>query len=916
MPLVRDGDDLRLTSLDVEAVVPFRRHLVLPGIVLNAAEVGLVLYPLWVLTDLGELPLSTVLRIGLPVAIGAILVWVVALVAWLLPIRACVVARRRAVRADRRLLARGYRATLRAPLRAFLARTSLWVAAALAVGTFLARYQGWTGEQALSLATLAGLHAAPIAGARALWLSRILGGVRTRLFVGEGGLRGRPIDHRRALTLWSLVVASGALIAHAAFLYFLMPITHQEYLAMETYLPPAAALGWCAWTLVAYRLSRPLSRYLEADASASHDPGSATAVYRQTQALPYRLALVSILVWIIIAIVTGYIVRWWVGLEFDDTVIAGLALLVVALAAAIYETLGHRDRLRPVLAELSARYRIPVRMVAPSLGLRAKLLVSFGGVVVLSCGMAVLWGFVQYKKLASEAADRQAALGLAWVRSEVQAAVAASTEPPTPELVEASVRELASRNPEASAVVYYLDDAGGRPASEVVAVGGGPMGAPALTWYQAAEIRRGIRLTIGPSELAGNAARLDVVWHGQHLDLGSVAVLYPDYRGRGQSLARPLRELLLFFVVLFGACAGIVVATVAQFVGPIRRLEQRADAMARGELTEPVTSGGDGDEIGRLTFALEDMRRALRDKLRSTEEVNLDLERAVQRRTADLAKKNKELAETLDTLKRTQAQLVRSDKMASIGQLVAGIAHEINNPVNAIVNTVGPLEEAIGELDATDPSLRSEAALEIRDMVRVVQRGAQRTKAIVGALHNYSRTDDEKVVEFDLNRSLDDSLELLRHLLRGNVTVERSYGEVGRIRGHAGQLAQVFMNLLTNAIQALAGRDDATITIATAVDGDKVVVTIGDNGPGIPPDVVPRIFDPFFTTKDVGEGTGLGLSIVHELVERHEGKIDVDTHLGRGTRFIVTLPRQYEPVRRERLSTRSERHLQPKPPAA
>ena len=91
-------------------------------------------------------------------------------------------------------------------------------------------------------------------------------------------------------------------------------------------------------------------------------------------------------------------------------------------------------------------------------------------------------------------------------------------------------------------------------------------------------------------------------------------MLYPDYRGRGQSLARPLRELLLFFVVLFGACAGIVVATVAQFVGPIRRLEQRADAMARGELTEPVTSGGDGDEIGRLTFALEDMRRALREK--------------------------------------------------------------------------------------------------------------------------------------------------------------------------------------------------------------------------------------------------------------------------------------------------------------
>jgi signal transduction histidine kinase len=400
---------------------------------------------------------------------------------------------------------------------------------------------------------------------------------------------------------------------------------------------------------------------------------------------------------------------------------------------------------------------------------------------------------------------------------------------------------------------------------------------------------QGSWITIGPASLAGLSARLRVHWHDRDLDLGAVAVLYPDYRGRGESMVRPLQELLVFFLVLFAACAGIVLVTVSQFVSPIRRLEQRADAMARGELADPVTAGGDGDEVGRLTFALEEMRRALRDKLRSTEEVNLDLERAVQRRTHDLAKKNKELAETLDKLTRTQAQLVRSEKMASIGQLVAGIAHEINNPVNAIVNTVGPLEEAIGEL-ASDPA-QKEAADDIRDMVRVVQRGAQRTKAIVTALHNYSRTDDEKVVDFDLNRSLDDSLELLRHLLKGNVKVDKHYGEVGKIRGHAGQLGQVFMNLFTNAIQAMAGRDDATLTIRTRLISGQVEVQVEDNGAGIPKDVVSRIFDPFFTTKDVGEGTGLGLSIVHELVTRHSGTIEVDTRVGAGTTFIVTLPR-------------------------
>jgi signal transduction histidine kinase len=391
-----------------------------------------------------------------------------------------------------------------------------------------------------------------------------------------------------------------------------------------------------------------------------------------------------------------------------------------------------------------------------------------------------------------------------------------------------------------------------------------------------------------------------ITWQGGSYGLGSIAVFYPSYRGRGESMERPLKELLVFFLVLFGACGGIVAFTVAQFMSPIRRLEQRADAMARGELADPVAVGGEGDEIGRLTLALEEMRRALRDKLRSTEEVNLDLERAVQMRTADLARKNRELAEALDKLTRAQEQLVRSEKLASIGQLVAGIAHEINNPVNAIVNTVGPLEEAINEIDSADPEARGGVAREVREMVRVVQRGAQRTKAIVTALHNYSRTDDESVVDFDVDRSIDDSLELLRHLLKDK-TVTKRYGDVGRMRGHAGQVNQIFMNLLTNAAQALAGREDATITVETTGDAATIEVRIQDNGPGIPPDILPRIWDPFFTTKDVGEGTGLGLSIVHELVERHGGTIECATKVAVGTVFTVKLPRQIPlPLRKPR----------------
>jgi signal transduction histidine kinase len=874
---------------------PFKRLLVWPALILGAAELVGVVIPMWTLFGFDRIEASNLIRIVVPVGGAAAVIWLVALATWLAPIRKVIALKRGGQKVPKELSLRAYTSSLRLPLRVIVLRTALWVLAAAAIAGFLWRYQGWPDTRIAELAALTGLHSFLVAGVRGAWLARIMARLRGGLFAISPPLRRFADGYFRRLVLVAVVVWGGVLVAQAAFLYYFVPITHTQYLQIQTFAPLGGLLGLLGWVGLAWRLTRDLRRYLAAAQSEGGGVAGAADTYRRAQALPYRLAIASIGVWIlytIAGIVTAKIV---LRFATDDTVIMSTTTMVVAVAGAIYAALWHRDTLQPLLAHLTQRYRVPVRGIAPSLSLRSKLLISFGGVVLLACGMALVWGFLQYKNQATESVARQADIGLAWLRSEVQGELAGLPTPPTPERVREALKEIASHAPEATAVLYYVSPDDGAP----LAVGGGPMGAPTLPWYRVAQVRSptGELLSLGPAELTGRASRLDVVWQGQHYDLGSIAVFYPSYRGRGQSMVRPLKELLLFFVVLFGACAGIVVVTVGQFVSPIRRLERRADGMARGELADPVQSSGEGDEIGRLTYALEEMRRALRDKLRSTEEVNLDLERAVQMRTADLAKKNRELAETLDKLTRAQEQLVRSEKLASIGQLVAGIAHEINNPVNAIVNTVGPLEEAIGDVDSSDPSARSEAAKDIRDMVRVVQRGAQRTKAIVSALHNYSRTDDENVVDFDLDRSIDDSLELLRHLLK-QTTVEKKFGDVGKVRGHAGQINQIFMNLLTNAAQALVGRDDGTITIDTKADGDHVVARITDNGPGIPPDVLPRIWDPFFTTKEVGEGTGLGLSIVHELVERHHGSIEVDTKVGAGTTFTIRLPRQPPEVRR------------------
>ncbi|WP_428263834.1 ATP-binding protein [Haliangium sp.] len=914
----------------------FKRRMFMTGVLFVLTELALVGAPLWLLFDLGEVSPVVLARVAIPVLAAGATIWMVTVTAWLAPVLRALRAHRRGEALASEDARVAYRATLVVPLRLLVLRTALWALVALGIGAFLVRFGTWTPLQVVELSSMALLHAWVVSVARAVVLDTLLAGVRMHLFPDRSWIQRFGDGYGGRLSLVSVAVFGAALAAFSAFVHYFLPISAEQYMEVQIYFPPAALVGVLLWRQVARLSTRTLRGYLRSSLASSlraaedarHAARASTpadaagdelerapapaSVYRLAQSLPYRLCLASLGIWTLILTGGALVARFAIRIEQDDTVLMVGVGAVVAVGASIYESLWHRETMRLLLTHLTVHHRLPVRDLETSLSLRSKLLLSFGGLVLFACGLALFWGFAQYKNLVTDFVSRQAGLSLAWLRSEVNAAAARTGEPPTAGLVGTVIRSVDRRSIEANAIFYYRPQ---EPGAEVTAVGGGAMGAPVLPWYVDAQLRlpHDVNLDVDSMALSGRAGRLRVRWQGEAYDLGSVAVLYPDYRGRGESVVRPLKELWLFFLALFGACAGIVLLTVGQFVKPIRILEQRADGMARGDLAEPVSSGGEGDEIGRLTFALEEMRRALREKLRSTEEINLELDRAVQRRTADLAKKNRELAETLDKLTRAQDQLVRAEKMASIGQLVAGIAHEINNPVNAIVNTVGPLEEAAGTLmSADDEAARAEAADDLRDMIPVVKRGAERTKAIVRALHNYSRTDDETLIEFDLERSIDDSLELLRHLLKQHIQVDRDYAEVGRIRGHAGQLDQVFMNLLTNAAQAVGGRDGATIRIVTQAAHDRVIIRVVDNGAGIPADIRPRIFDPFFTTKEVGEGSGLGLSIVHRLIERHGGTVEVSSEVDVGTTFTVTLPRN--PERALQAQPDPEAEVGPAPP--
>jgi signal transduction histidine kinase len=270
----------------------------------------------------------------------------------------------------------------------------------------------------------------------------------------------------------------------------------------------------------------------------------------------------------------------------------------------------------------------------------------------------------------------------------------------------------------------------------------------------------------------------------------------------------------------------------------------------------------------------------------------------------DLEKRNRELEAAYEQLSSLQGQLIQSEKMSSLGQLVAGLAHEINNAINGVYNGIQPLltsarklESSVTPLlDATRPAAdmprREEIAKlfnRIFSLAGVIENGATRTTRIIGDLKTFSHPDNEKYAEFDLHRALDMCLNLLSNQIKHRVSVRRDYGNVGRVFGPGGQLNQVFMNLLANAQQAIPGEGE--IIVSTRQDEQWITVSIRDSGTGIPDEIKNKIFDPFFTTKEPGVGTGLGLSLSYGIVSRLGGSIECQSEVGQGAEFIVKFSR-------------------------
>lgn len=300
--------------------------------------------------------------------------------------------------------------------------------------------------------------------------------------------------------------------------------------------------------------------------------------------------------------------------------------------------------------------------------------------------------------------------------------------------------------------------------------------------------------------------------------------------------------------------------------------------------------------------------------------LELSVERALERRNLvrsarrykqDLERRNTELAHRKAELERLQTQIVHNEKMASIGQLAAGVAHELNNPAGFIFGNMELLRNCARDLEGLLRAFE-EVKLSERDAERISRLkaeidyqatlddlhsiitdchdGAERIRQIVQNLRAFCRLGEAECSHVDIHEGLDSTIRLLsRYYHPGCVTLHRNYGRLPPVDCFASQINQVWMNLLVNAAQAVAGNGGA-VTITTRLDGENAVIDISDTGSGISPEHLDKIFDPFFTTKPVGEGTGLGLSISYGIVERHGGSIKVKSRPGRGTTFTVSIP--------------------------
>ena len=602
-----------------------------------------------------------------------------------------------------------------------------------------------------------------------------------------------------------------------------------------------AALGYFIPLLIA---SRRTQQGLESFGSNDEQDQE---TLEKLQTLPYFTSRLMFLFWCVWACLFS-IEQWFFG-EKDPflVVMIGAGAMVLAVAASLLITAWHKRILGATLLHIQTGHaHLMAASVSRRYSIRFQVARALVGLIFFACGVSLLVTMSQQQNLVLQVVSDQ-------MHHELDRLLVGSS----PSLVK-ECKAMGNR-PSRSEMLVIQNEA-------VVCTTSNSFG-------ESVEKGSWERLVSGPVSLDGG----EIVGWSEPLESGGGWVLLVT--PKPSELRSSVRLLLVFFTILFVFSAGLVSVVSRDLTTPVLDLTRRVREFSKNESAHiPPRIPVRDDELGELTLAFERMRESLAERIRLIEEMNRSLESTVEERTREL--------------KESQEQLLRTEKMASLGQLVAGVAHEVNNPLNAVLNNINPLLERLAgmEVEAKDDPRKTGDLADMRSMLGLIEEGAGRTARIVEALRVFSHPGTFEVAPVSVSARFEVAVNLLRHRMSPALRIEREGGEDAKVLCDLNSLDQILLNLLTNALDAVAGESQPRIRLGSQICEDGMEIFVEDNGQGVSEENRARIFDPFFTTKEVGQGTGLGLSIVHTLVDRHGGYLRVEPAQEKGTVFTVVLP--------------------------
>ncbi len=596
--------------------------------------------------------------------------------------------------------------------------------------------------------------------------------------------------------------------------------------------------------------------------------------FRRLQIFPYICAaFITLLSFLAITIyyLAGY---YFLAINISSLLSLMFIIMISIIGGNLFIIPFLRNLILPHLKQIACSGIFEHSKVRSPLSLRFKLGIWFGAVVFIATAFSAFWSYSQYENLVENFLNKRAETRINSMKNDLKNKLVLVSKVDSGPTINSLLKNYAQGD---SGYYFHLPTSGKAwftsQKNRLLDV---------VNRYKIRNFSRGT-LKIPPKNLYGYFVEIKY----DNNRIGAIGVLYRDQSSSRLDRPGKIFRIILFYFFLFLMAAGGVAYYVSEFTSPLRKLENRVSAITAGKFNQKIEPQGEVDEIGRLSFTLELMRKTIREKVTTIENLNINLENMVKERTIDLAKANKELKKTLAELKNAQKQLIATEKLAAFGRLLAGLAHEINNPVNSIANTLNPLDNLIDKITKTDPEPQD--IKDIKSMINILNRGTNRIRQVIDRITNTLKSDNSPRKKIQVKESIENAISLISGKLE-DIKIIKELQKDAYISASPGAIEEVFENLIINAADAMEKSSEKILKIKVKVEEDKVRIEFEDKGSGIPYKIREKIFDPFFTTKEVGGGMGLGLSIVNDIVKSYNGDLEI-VSLRKGTRVVLVFPK-------------------------